>query len=143
MSTPTASKSRSTGFTRGDLDSSQPQADLRKLLAQELARPKPQIEIPGWTVEVRRGEVARGKGWWQAARDRGANHQGRPLLLYRVGVSAWRAVLALRDVHPDLSDAAPKLNVETDLEGLVAVLERTPTRPPKSARRHRAVIARG
>ena len=118
-------------------------AGLRAWFETELARRKPQIEIPGWVFEIRRAEVARGRGWWTAARDRGANHQARPILLYKVGNTPWRAVLAIRDVHPDLSDAAPKLSVETDLDGLLAVLERTPTQPPKPARRHRAVIARG
>ena len=78
--------------------------------------------LPGWAVEIRVSTYPRLRGWWQCALDRAANHGGQPLLIYRINDAPWRAILAIRDLAPELATAPPQLTTEMDLIALAAIL---------------------
>jgi len=62
------------------------------------------IDIPGWSIEVKRQEKEALSQWWQQAVTQAATTGTRPILFYRASRQPWRALIAAKDVFPGGSE---------------------------------------
>ena len=63
------------------------------------------VGVPGWGIEIKRAKDARLNDWWTQTAEQAARDKVRPVLIYRLDRQSWMAMIALRDLRPDL--AAP------------------------------------
>ena len=74
------------------------------------------IEVPGWSIEVKRHETGFRSEWWEQACEQADKACASPALAYRASRQPWRVRLLLADVGPiDEYAVHPAIWIETDL----------------------------
>ena len=60
------------------------------------------IDIPGWAMEVKRGEKEEVRSWWLQTCRQAHVCGARPLLWWRANRQPWRAIVDLHDLRSDV-----------------------------------------
>jgi hypothetical protein len=81
------------------------------------------LEVPGWSIEIKRCEKTT-KGIWWAQTLRQANGR-KPILFYRASRRPWMAVVRITDLAPQLGKHDDWETAEISLEAACCLIRET------------------
>lgn len=81
------------------------------------------VGVPGFSLEIKRGETLQLKQWWAQTVKQAVRIQARPVLLYRQNHRKWRAVVSLYEMLPTVVIPDYPYTIDMSMEGFLLWFE--------------------
>ena len=83
------------------------------------------LEVPGWSIEIKRCEKTAMRGWWAQTLRQAKLLERRPVLFYRASRRPWMAVVRITDLAPHIGKYDDWETAEISLEAACSLMRET------------------